>query len=140
MNQLPQALLMSDDARHRILAHAHLSLPMEAVGLLGGDERGMVMEVIPLTNVAGRGRFLADPLEQFEAERFLQSRNLLLLAVYHSHPGGGAQLSETDCSFACELSAFQVIVALARRHRQGDEIKAFRIIAGRPVPVRIRMV
>lgn len=120
-----------------MLNHAREALPMEAVGLLGGDAGGRVFRVEPLKNIAGPKSFLADPFEQFQAERSLKRDGLSLIAVYHSHPGGGAQLSPEDLRFSSLRPVLYVVIALARAHNIAEEVKAYRLMNGQPVMVEI---
>lgn len=112
---------------------------MEAVGILGGDACGRVTVAIPLPNLAGPKVFLADPLAQFQAERALRQAGLTLLCIYHSHPGGGVQLSEVDRAFAAHRSIAHMVIALARRHRPGEEMRAYRVNQNTIVEVEIRI-
>jgi [CysO sulfur-carrier protein]-S-L-cysteine hydrolase len=112
---------------------------MEAVGVLGGYASGRVMVAIPLPNLAGPKAFLADPLAQFQAERTLRQAGLTLLSIYHSHPGGGVQLSEVDRAFVAHWSIVHVVIALARWHRPDEEMRAYRVNQGTVVDVEIRI-
>ncbi len=112
---------------------------MEAVGILGGHADGRAAIAIPLPNLAGPKAFLADPLAQYQAERELRQAGLTLLAVYHSHPGGGTRLSAVDQTFAARLPVMQVVIALARLHRAGEELRAYQIREGMITEVPIRV-
>jgi len=112
---------------------------MEAVGILGGDAGGRVTVAIPLPNLAGPKAFLADPLAQFQAERTLKRAGLIFLAVYHSHPGGGTQLSAVDRAFAVHLPIVHIVIALARRHRPDKEMRAYAVNDDDVVEVEIRI-
>jgi proteasome lid subunit RPN8/RPN11 len=137
MKQPPEKLIMARPFRQEMLQHAREVLPMEAVGLLGGDADGRVLLVKPLMNLAGLRSFLADPFEQFQAERSIKQSGMSLIAVYHSHPGGGPQLSMDDIAFAIPRPVLHVIVALSRPHALADEIRAYWIKDRLPVPVKI---
>lgn len=97
----------------QMLAHARAALPFEAVGLLGGSG-SLVSRGIPLPNALGEKHFLADPYAQYRAMRDLQSAGMEVLAVYHSHPGGGVDLSDEDLRFARRMPWLQVVIALDR--------------------------
>lgn len=123
----------------RMVQHARQANPMEAVGILGGLPPGQVMEVIPLGNLAGPGHFLADPFEQYRAERALRSAGLTPLAVYHSHPAGGVAPSALDVRFAAGLDLVQIVIAVERPGRAAVDLKAFRLREGRPVEVDLSL-
>lgn len=137
MKQPPDKLILPEDLRQEMMNHAREALPMEAVGLLGGDADGRVRLVQPVKNLAGRRSFFADPFEQFQAERLFKQRGLSLVAIYHSHPGGGAQLSADDLAFAALRPVLHVVIALARAYTLADEIQAYRIRHGLPVAIEI---
>jgi [CysO sulfur-carrier protein]-S-L-cysteine hydrolase len=137
MKQPPEKLILPEDLRQEMMNHVREALPMEGVGLLGGDADGRVLLVKRLKNIAGRRSFLADPFEQFQAERSLKRRGLSLIAVYHSHPEGGAQLSADDLAFASLRPVLHVIIALARAPVLADEIQAYRIKDGIPIAIKI---
>src|SRR5205809_4868953 len=99
--QRVRSLTLSREICRRILSHIQMEQPREAVGLLGGSVEGEVSIVLPLRNIAlGNKVFLADPFEQFRALRKLQDEDLKLLAIYHSHPGGGVDPSQNDLDYA----------------------------------------
>ncbi len=112
---------------------------MEAVGILGGGVYGRVTVAIPLPNLAGDRAFLADPRAQFEAERELRQAGCDLLAIYHSHPGGGAQLSTLDLAFAVYRPVVYLVIALARQHQPEEEVRAYRVNEDVVVEVEIRI-
>ncbi len=112
-----------------MLDHAHRALPAEAVGMLGGT-RDRASLACALVNLGGARHFLVDPRSQYEAERRLSGAGLSVVALYHSHPGGGATLSELDVAFASRLPMLQVVIALARPHLPGCEVRAFRVCGG----------
>jgi proteasome lid subunit RPN8/RPN11 len=118
-------LRLARSVHEQVLGHARSALPAEAVGLLGGLDSTVTVS-IGLPNLAGLGAFSADPRAQFLAQRQLAADGLELLAIYHSHPGGGATLSARDQQFAQPWQALQVVVAVARPFGRADELRAFR--------------
>jgi proteasome lid subunit RPN8/RPN11 len=85
------------------------------------------MVVLPLMNIATLNRaFIADPFEQFCALRRLQSHNWQLLAIYHSHPGGGVDPSPEDLVYARRWSCIHLIVAVGMHAEFGERLRAFR--------------
>lgn len=80
----------------RMLSDVKACLPKEACGLLGGVGEE-VREVIPITNILESPfRFRMDPREQVEAMTRLESLDLDLVGIYHSHISGPKGLSQTD--------------------------------------------
>ena len=134
-----ETIVLRAEQYARIIEHAWAGLPGEVVGLLGGTA-GCVRIVMPLPNVMASRAFLADPFAQFHAERELLRSNLQLIGIYHSHPGGGAQLSPCDLVFARTRSCVHIVVALDRPHQAGEEVRAFRIVQGCITEVSIRIL
>jgi [CysO sulfur-carrier protein]-S-L-cysteine hydrolase len=124
-------LIISGELRRQILSHARGSRPQEAVGLLGGTREGWVRRALPLPNLAGGDkRFIADPFAQFCALRRLKSEHLELLAIYHSHPGGGVEPSQEDLEYAKQWSCAHLIVSCGVRGEHYDRVRAFRCVNG----------
>jgi proteasome lid subunit RPN8/RPN11 len=129
--RLPSSLLGA------IVDHARAVLPAEAVGLLGGHAPDFATFSLPLPNRAGPYAYLADPWAQFQAERLLAARGYQLVAVYHSHPGGGAQLSPLDLAFARQRACLQVVIALPRSGLPGEDVRVYRVTDGTAVEVQL---
>ncbi len=127
MEEAVAALILTRPLYEQMLSHARETAPMEAVGLLGGHPSGRVMIVLPLANLAGPGKFLADPLAQFQAERALQKEGLIIVAIYHSHPGGGSELSDVDRSLSFNRPVAHVVIAVARPNELNDDVRAYHV-------------
>jgi proteasome lid subunit RPN8/RPN11 len=117
--------------------HAQTDASVEAVGLLGGTETGEVRQVHPLPNVAGPLSFFADPYAQYQAERAIAEADLITLGYYHSHPGGGLDLSAADKLFAQRRDWVYVVLATASVGGTVTRGAAYRWIEGvlREVPL-----
>ena len=84
------------DHWQEIAAHLQTWLPEEACGLVGGRHKRSEV-VIPVENeLHSPVRFRMTPEEQWRAFRALDDLGLDLLAVFHSHPAGPQEPSETD--------------------------------------------
>lgn len=117
-------LKLSADIREAIIRQAVQELPNESCGYLAGvgDE---IREGIPMINVDhSPEHFSFDPAEQFQALKTARSKELSLIAVYHSHPETPARLSEEDIRLANDPRIVYIIVSLA-----GDapEIRGYRV-------------
>jgi [CysO sulfur-carrier protein]-S-L-cysteine hydrolase len=131
---------ITTDVYSGMLNHSRLVLPAEAVGLLGGPAPDYLTINLPLPNRAGHHAFLADPFAQFKAERYLKQSGLHLLAIYHSHPGGGAQLSPLDLVFANKRSrCLQIVIALQPLALSNEEVRAYRVTENAVVEVNIHI-
>jgi proteasome lid subunit RPN8/RPN11 len=85
----------------RLVTMAESSTAAEICGLLVGGEGGRV-EPWPITNASATpaSAFELAPGEVLLAMRWLDERGGRLLAVYHSHLAGGADLSARDLAGA----------------------------------------
>jgi len=91
-----RALKLKTAQFETIRDHILKCLPEEACGLLAG--RGDCVEVVlPITNqLHSPVRFRMQPEELLAALQHLESNELELLAIFHSHPHGPEAPSETD--------------------------------------------
>lgn len=134
-----EGIWLTSDVYGAIVGHAYSVLPAEAVGLLGGPVPDYATLSISLPNRADQKAFLADPFDQFTAERALARLGLQLVAVYHSHPSGGAQLSPLDLIFARKRACLQIVIALDRLDLPGEELRAYRVTDNMGVEVEMRI-
>ena len=85
--------------------HVAGQIPLEACGLLAG-KNDQVEKVLLVRNQAQSPvRFVMDPYEQLEAFNWIESQNLDLLGIFHSHPAGPETASVTDIAEA----AYEVV-------------------------------
>ena len=120
-----------------MLEQARAEAPIEACGILAGND-GQVEKFYKMTNIEHRrDHFMMAPAEQFAAVKDIRSTSLDMLAIYHSHPETPARPSAEDIRFALMPGMIHVIVSL-----QGDNgpvMKGFQIEGGliNEVPVKI---
>ncbi len=120
--------------RDIILAHCTQEYPLEACGLLIGDERG-VQQVFPARNEARSARvFVADPHDVLLARESATAQGLKVVGVYHSHTNSEAYPSPTDVAQAPDPSWYYVVVSLARPLA---ELRCFAIKEGQVKELRI---
>lgn len=122
-----------------VIKHAESAVPLEAVGLLGGNPEGKVALAVPMVNLANAGWFFADPYSQYRAQQTIRNHSFTPLAVYHSHPGGGSYPSLADLTYAAPLNLDQVIIALARDHRSDVEIRGYRVTAAGIAEIHLKI-
>ena len=107
----PAQLRLTADDWTRMAEQAASESPLEACGLLAGRD-GRVEQVLPMRNAAASPvRFRLDPKEQLEAFELIDTRDLELVGIYHSHPGGPSTPSPTDV----EESAYPVVHVILSR-------------------------
>jgi len=94
---------MGGSAHQAILVEATRSYPNEGCGALLGPTARHVSETLPLPNEeagSSRTRFTVSPRDYLEVEESADSRGLLLLGFWHSHPDHPARPSAADRAFA----------------------------------------
>jgi proteasome lid subunit RPN8/RPN11 len=133
--------MLPRDVLAQVLAHCAESSPREAVGLLGGRAGGSVDVALPLGNIASNDRaFVADPYSQYKALQRLESDDHDLLAIYHSHPGGGLEPSPEDLVYARRWPCAHLIVALTDSIGGRARFAAFRHVPDGIEHVAIRVL
>lgn len=99
---------------NELCAHALETLPEECCGLIMGDDDHRYREVTRCRNDmtqqhrldpvtyprTGEKAFLMNPHDYVEAQRQASQNGNRVTAVYHSHVGAGAYLSEMDLEYA----------------------------------------
>jgi proteasome lid subunit RPN8/RPN11 len=90
--------------------HVRAHAPLEACGLLAGKD-ARVEKVIEVRNRARSAvRFAMDPVEQWNAFRWIDSHGLDLVGIFHSHPNGPAVPSPTDIAEAAYAVVHVILV------------------------------
>jgi proteasome lid subunit RPN8/RPN11 len=115
-----------------MIEHAREEAPRECCGLLVGKGDAVARSVRARNLDATATRYLIDPADHFAAIRTARAEGLEVIGAYHSHPSSAAIPSETDIAEASNGADFlYVIVSLV-----DDEVRAYRIVDGRPVRIR----
>jgi proteasome lid subunit RPN8/RPN11 len=127
-------LVISKAVYDQIIAHANADLPNEACGYLAGTNNE-VSVAYELTNVDHSiDHFSFDPAEQFKAVKDARSKDLEIVANYHSHPSSPARPSIEDIRLAYDPTISYVIVSLMAYI---PVVKSFKIKDGIVTPEEI---
>jgi len=119
-----------------MLEQAIEEAPIEACGILAGDN-DRVEKLYKMRNTEQRrDHFMMSPEEQFAVVKDIRSVSLEMLAIYHSHPETPARPSDEDVRFAVTPGVIYVILSMMDNN---PEVKGFRIEDGatNEVPVTI---
>ncbi len=121
-----RSLKLVESVLTQMLKACTRALPLEACGLLGGND-DVARSHYPLRNVADdpARRFLGDPQEQLRALYEMEAAGEELIGIYHSHPNTPPTPSRADIEGALYPRLFYVIVGLQRPH--APEVQAFRL-------------
>jgi proteasome lid subunit RPN8/RPN11 len=106
------AVHLPDDLRQEIIDHCVSELPNEGCGLLALDGH-VVVKVYRTANAdASPKSYTVPPHEHFDALTDAESRGWQIGGVFHSHPGGPAEMSPVDRDRALETGWVYVVVGL----------------------------
>ena len=116
---------ISTDLLEQIRAHGVRDYPYECCGLLlgrYGAEGKVVKETYPISNAreesAKRNRFLIEPKELMQGERYARAHDLEVVGFYHSHPDSPAVPSQYDLEHA--WPTYSYIIVSTNAERAGD--------------------
>jgi proteasome lid subunit RPN8/RPN11 len=110
--------------------------PLEACGLLAG-KNNTVQAVLEVRNQAQSPvRFVMDSHEQLTAFNWIESNELDLLAIFHSHPAGPEAVSETDIAEA----TYAVVHIVCSPKNGGWRARGFWIEDGQASEVNLEIV
>ena len=118
------------------IAHLRACLPDEGVGFFLGNDGLSADRFIPARNAGLGRRFVVDPFDQFHTFRVARTEQKRVVALCHSHPGGGTTLSNEDRHNARGWAFLQVVVALTSPEA-GARAAAWRCSGRAVLPVRV---
>ena len=132
------SLTLTELQAMRMISHEQNALPNEACGLLGGKS-GYVSTVYPGSNSEySPTRYLLDPIDQWNAMKSIDQSGEDLIGIFHSHPKGLANPSETDVSQAYYSQATYVI--LARYNEKEWYMRGYNLVKGQITEIALRML
>lgn len=125
-----------------MIAHARVEDPNECCGVIAGVE-GNAGRGYRITNTAASPfRYLMDPQEFLNADKDAESRDMSLVAFYHSHTHSAPYPSDTDVRMALEsgwLDPFYILVSL--ENKDDPEVRLYTITPeGEIVEAEFRVV
>ena len=114
----PRKLVLAKDHWQAMRTHVVASLPYEACGLLAGADNE-VRDVFPIANqLRSPVRYRMEPSEQVRAFAIIESKELELVGIYHSHtarPGTvGTMMAQPSATDIAE-AAYAVVQVLWSR-------------------------
>jgi len=120
---------------NEMVEYVNQRLPLEACGLLAG-KNGRVEKMIGVMNQAQSPvRFVMNPREQLNAIDWIESHDLDLLGIFHSHPTGPETVSPTDIAEA----AYPVVHIVLAPRGHDWQTRGFWIDAGLAVEVTLQI-
>lgn len=130
-NQDMHLLRIPEQLYEQMRVHVTEEYPIEACGILGGTKVGQTIlanTLFPMKNILNsQVRFRMDPFQQFQVFNNIETSNLELIAIYHSHPTGLATPSMIDIEEAFYPDAAFLIWSFQTK---GWKLLGFRIRDG----------
>ncbi len=137
----PQKIRLSEKQWRTLRAEAEHLAPQEACGLLLGycqTSYFQVVDVRPIKNILeSPTRYQMNPEQQIQVFNEMEARNLQLVGIYHSHPGGPEYPSATDMDEAYYPEAVYIILSPNGADWQAQ---GFLIRENQSIPVKIEIV
>lgn len=132
MIQIPKSIY------DQMLAHAKAEAPMECCGLLAG-RNGTAERIYTMTNTHHSPvSYMIDPKEQFAVIKEMRTKEIEMLAIYHSHPHTEAYPSATDVRLAYYPDAVYIIVSL--ENPACPVMNAYRIVENKIAPEELKIL
>jgi len=126
-----QQLALSKTQCDEMRGHVAQQIPLEACGLLAGKNDRVEKVMLVRNQAQSPVRFLMDPYEQLKAFSWIESHDLDLLGIFHSHPTGPETASITDIAEA----AYEVVYVIWSLSGETWKARGFRIENGRALDV-----
>ncbi len=141
---MPLKLVIRHSHLEQIVEHARLGYPYEVCGLIGGRE-GVAESVVPVPNASltPRVRFEMERQAMVDAIIGFQRAGREVIGIYHSHPDGKADLSESDVAQATWPDAVNLVVGLAELQQaepQEIDLQAWAIQRGEVEPAELEII
>lgn len=116
-----------DKSRRDIVQHTVSNYPHEACGILlsSREKSSHIVEARPAKNITSENparRYLVDPLEFLEVDKWAEQEGLDICGFYHSHPDHPCAPSEYDRKTAWEGYLYLIV---AVKGGEFDEAKAW---------------
>jgi len=133
---MKQQLTISKKHWQEMLDHVAQQAPLEGCGLLAG-KNDRVEKVILIPNQAQSPmRFVMDPYEQLHAFDWIESNDLDLLGIFHSHPAGPETASATDIAEA----AYDVVHLIWSRNQDHWRVRGFWFENGNAAEILLQII
>lgn len=119
-------LTLNKKQLHEIVEYVDIHAPLESCGLLAGKNERVEKVLLVRNQAQSPVRFVMDPYEQLYAFEWIESNELELLGIFHSHPAGPETVSPTDIAEA----AYDVVHVICSRTASAWNLRGFWIANG----------
>ena len=128
-------LALHDALLREMIDYVNQRAPLEACGLLAGKNDRAEKMIGVLNQAQSPVRFVMDPYEQLHAFDWIESQNLDLVGIFHSHPAGPETASPTDIAEA----AYAVVHVILAQKDHTWQARGFWIENGQAVEVILQV-
>ena len=104
-----QSLTLTKEQLQKMIAHVDSLSPLEACGLLAGQDSKVEAVLAVMNQAQSPTRYVMDPIEQLNAFEWIDSQNMELLGIFHSHPTGPETVSPTDIAQAAYAVVYIIL-------------------------------
>ncbi|HEY5729924.1 MAG TPA: M67 family metallopeptidase [Anaerolineales bacterium] len=129
-------LILDREQVREIVAHVSIHAPFEACGLLAGKNHRVERVLLVQNQAQSPVRFVMDPYEQLRALEWIESNELDLLGIFHSHPAGPETVSPTDVAEA----AYEVVHVICSQAQGQWKLRGFWIKNGKVTETALQIV
>ena len=120
-----------------LIAQAQKDAPDESCGYLLGTADGEVTENYWMENIDHSSEhFSFAPKDQFAALKYARSKNLKILANWHSHPASPSRPSQEDLRLANDPTTRYAILSLLNGE---PKLNSFKILSGEVVDKEVHL-
>jgi len=119
-----------------MLNHVEQNAPLEACGLLAGKDDRVEKVIVVRNQTQSPVRFVMDPYEQLQALNWIESNELELMGIFHSHPAGPETASATDIAEA----AYDVVHVIWSRTERQWRARGFWVESGVATEVSLQII
>jgi proteasome lid subunit RPN8/RPN11 len=133
---MKRQLIVSKKHWQEMLEYVEQNAPLESCGLLAGKNDRVEKVILVRNQAQSTVRFVMDPYDQLNAFDWIESNQLDLLGIFHSHPAGPETASATDIAEA----AYEVVHFIWSRNQDHWEVRGFWIENGKITEVPLQIV
>jgi proteasome lid subunit RPN8/RPN11 len=131
-----QQLNLSKQQWDEMQRHVAEQVPLEACGLLAGRDNKVERVIMVRNQAQSPARFVMEPYEQLRAFEWIESNNLDLLGIFHSHPAGPDIVSATDI----EEAAYEVVYIIWSQNKDQWTARGFWVEHGQATDVALQIM
>lgn len=112
-----KSLTLTKEQLQKMIAHVDEHAPLEACGLLAGLSPKVESVILVRNQAQSEVRYVMDPIEQLNAFEWIESHDLDLIGIFHSHPTGPETVSPTDIAQAAYAVAYVILARVDAQWR-----------------------